>query len=60
MIREAEVDFGEGERQDPLMMSRLDLGLNRRLSNLAYKLTLKHKLLWLHHEWVDGDTFSVT
>lgn len=60
LMRESKVNFRAGEKQDPLIMSRFDIGLDRRLSNLAYKLTLEHKLVWVGHEWVDGDTFSVT
>lgn len=50
----------KGGQQDPLALSRLDSSLNRRLSNLAVALASQNKLVWLKHEWLDGDTFSLT
>lgn len=60
LMREAEADLRPDGLQDPLILSRLDLGLNSRLSNLALGMALATKLVWLRHGWVDGDTFSVT
>jgi len=47
---------------DFAVSQRLDISLNRRLSNLSVTLGSgsASKLVWLRHAWVDGDTFALT
>lgn len=47
---------------DSAVLQRLDIGLNRRLTNLAFsfKLSNGNNFVWLRHAWVDGDTFALT
>ena len=58
----SEVNVAKDTYYDFAVSRRLDISLNRRLSNLSVTLGTgsASKLVWLRHAWVDGDTFALT